>query len=81
MLVRQIRDQYWIETENYMRENPDLQECEVYTSQIQWGWVYFIRREADGSLSRISEYRTTRDFRHADFEYATPKSDVDAPPA
>jgi hypothetical protein len=67
-LTRQIREYYWTDVEEYMRENPDVQECEVLTSQIQWGWVYFVRRRPDGSLERISEYRTTRDFRHPDFE-------------
>lgn len=67
LLVRQIRDQYWLDTETYMQANPGLQECEVLTSQIQWGWVYRIVRQPDGTLERISEYKTERDFRHADF--------------
>jgi hypothetical protein len=72
MLVRQIRDQYWLETEAYMQNNPDLQECEVLTSQIQWGWVYRIVRQPDGTLDRISEYKTERDFRHPDFQKSKP---------
>lgn len=67
MLVRQIRDQYWLETEAYMQKNPEVQMCEVLTSQIQWGWVYRIVREADGTLRRISKYEPTRDFRRPEF--------------
>lgn len=66
-LVRQIREHYWEDTEDYMRENPQVQECEVLTNNYEWGWVHKVVRAADGSLQRISKYETCRDFRQPDF--------------
>lgn len=67
-LVRQIREDYWEDTEKYMQENPNVQECEVLTSNYQWGWVHKVVRAADGSLQRITKYETCRDDRHPDFK-------------
>lgn len=67
-LTRQIRETYWEDTETYMRENPQVQECEVLTNNYQWGWVYKVVRASDGSLQRVSKYETSRDFRQPDFK-------------
>lgn len=66
-LERQIRDQYWLDTEDYMRSQPELKECEVLTNNYQWGWLYKVIREADGTLRRISKYDASRDFRRPEF--------------
>lgn len=67
-LTRQIRENYWVEVEDYMQRNTDIQEYEVLTSNYEWGWVYTVKRTENGDLIRLSEYQTKRDFRHSDFE-------------
>lgn len=52
-LVRQIGENKWRHGEEYLQDHPELEEILVQSAN---DWLFFLRRNNDGSFTRITHY-------------------------